>query len=94
MTASHSLQVERITSNRADAVFPLAEETVVKTTTPIGVDFKGSRTDQYWTRKKAIVTHFNALFRFGLVQWPKRSDVAQRYRLRIPKFDLSALGND
>ena len=62
---------------------------IVKSTTPTGRDFKAANSGEYWGRKTALVTNFNALFKIGLVKWPKRSDISLRYRMRIPKFDMT-----
>lgn len=60
-------------------------------TTPDGNEFKGSNIYDYYDKRKLLVDHFNFHYKLGLVKWPRRSGVAVRLCMRIPKVDMRLL---
>lgn len=58
-------------------------------TTLVGTVFRARNVYDYYEKKKQLVSHFNYLFKLGLVKWPRRSGVALRMCMRVPKVDMT-----
>jgi hypothetical protein len=57
-------------------------------TTVSGRTYSAANSSHFYTKRASLVQHFNYLFKLGLVKWPKRSGVATRLCMRIPKVNM------
>jgi hypothetical protein len=71
--------------------FHLPPTRLVFDTTVQGPTFRASNVYDYYKKRGCLVDNFNYLFKIGLVKWPRRSGVATRLCLRIPRVDMRAL---
>lgn len=61
---------------------------IVFDTTDKGSVFRASNEYDFVEKRRQLVQHFNFKFKLGLVKWPRRSGVALRLCMRIPKIDM------
>jgi len=64
------------------------QQRIVTDNTESGSEFHGRNTYHYYDKRQQLVGHFNVMFKLGLVKWPRRSGVATRLLMRIPKVDM------
>ena len=61
---------------------------IVFDTTDLGSVFCGNNDFDYYNKRQQLVRHWNFRWRLGLVKWPRRSGVAVRLCMRIPRIDM------
>jgi hypothetical protein len=65
---------------------PLQPAPIITHTTLPGRQFNASSAADYIVLRERLVTHFRHNYELGMVRWPGRSTVAQRFRMRIPRL--------
>ena len=55
-----------------------------------GINFLANFDPHYNLLRSSLVTHFYHQYVLGLVKWPSRSSVADRFKMRIPRRSISA----
>jgi hypothetical protein len=77
-----------IVRTRGHRAPPRAPVRVEFDNTPDGDRFVAGNVFHYYEKRKQLVSHFNFLFKLGLVKWPRRSGVGVRLCMRIPRVDM------